>query len=432
MQRATWIRTALLFSVLVAGSAGLVVAQTDDESNGGVQFNFSTPGARSLAMGGSFLGSVDDATAAYSNPAGLLQLSEIEVSVEGRRWSYSTPYADRGRAAGSPTGIGLDTIAGVELGTAESELEDISFASVVIPRKKWALALYFHQLAKFQSSFSTAGIFGEEFRLLPVVSLYDLDISQYGFAFARQGNRFSFGVAVSAYALKLDSLTQRYRFFSAGGPADYSRPANHQTQTGDSEELGFIVGLRWDKSPKTSIGLVYRFSPEFDIGVRSVGGSPFSPGDVFVDETVVFNVPNVAGLGFSFHPTQNITFNLDFNAVFYADMVKDFFIIFDADGEDPEDYIMDDVIETHVGFEYVLSKSPIPLALRFGAWHDPDHRLRYEGSDELIQAQLFGGEDQIHYTAGIGVALTSHIQLDAAADISDISDTIAVSFAYRF
>lgn len=434
MQRATLIRTALLFSMLVVASAGMAAAQTDDDSNGGVQFNFSTPGARSLAMGSSFLGSVDDATAAYSNPAGLVQLSEVEVSVEGRRWNYSTPFADRGRFSGNLTNSGIDTISGVELGTSEAELDGVSFASVVIPRKKWALAIYFHQAAKFQSEFSTSGIFGPDARLRPVQSSYDLDISQSGIAFARQGDKFAVGLGVSLYTFELTSLTQRFRPSPFFAPPNFATDArvNHQTQNGNSEEVGFTLGLRWDKSAKTSIGLVFRFGPEFDIDVRSVGGSPFAPGEIFENEVAIFNLPNVTGLGYSYHPTQNITFNVDFNYVTYSDMVKDFFVIFDGEGETPEDFVMDDVVESHVGFEYVMPKGPIPIAFRFGAWHDPDHRLRFEGTDDLGQARLFEGEDQIHYTAGIGLAISSHLQLDAAADISDIADTVAVSFAYRF
>ena len=37
-----------------------------------LEFNFSNPGARSLAMGGAFVGRADDASAAYANPAGLV------------------------------------------------------------------------------------------------------------------------------------------------------------------------------------------------------------------------------------------------------------------------------------------------------------------------------------------------------------------------
>ena len=54
------------------------------EINAGIVFNFSAPGARSLALGGAFVGLADDATAAYVNPAGLTLLSRPQLSTEVR------------------------------------------------------------------------------------------------------------------------------------------------------------------------------------------------------------------------------------------------------------------------------------------------------------------------------------------------------------
>jgi len=48
----------------------------------GLDFRFNNPGARANAMGGAFIGLTDDATAAYTNPAGLTILTEPEFSVE--------------------------------------------------------------------------------------------------------------------------------------------------------------------------------------------------------------------------------------------------------------------------------------------------------------------------------------------------------------
>ena len=94
----------LLASVLAVGSAAAQDVATV------FHFSFSNPGARSLALGGAFAAVADDATAAFANPAGLGQLTRPEVSIEGRAWSYSTPFTSGGRAAGPPTGIGIDEI----------------------------------------------------------------------------------------------------------------------------------------------------------------------------------------------------------------------------------------------------------------------------------------------------------------------------------
>src|SRR5262245_52784929 len=49
-----------------------------------IPFQFFPPGARSLAMGATFVGIADDATAAASNPAGLVILTRPEASLHAR------------------------------------------------------------------------------------------------------------------------------------------------------------------------------------------------------------------------------------------------------------------------------------------------------------------------------------------------------------
>ena len=53
------------FVALVSVSA--MAQNVDIEALSGLQFNFGNPGARSLGMGGAFLGLADDASAAEAN-----------------------------------------------------------------------------------------------------------------------------------------------------------------------------------------------------------------------------------------------------------------------------------------------------------------------------------------------------------------------------
>ena len=126
-----------------------------------LELSFSNPGARSLGFGGAFVALADDATAAYANPAGLVQLTRPEISIEGRSWSYSTPFVVGGRASGNPTGIGIDTTPGLRWRESTADFTGLSFLSYVYPRKRWSLALYRHQLARFTSSYTTDGLFAE-------------------------------------------------------------------------------------------------------------------------------------------------------------------------------------------------------------------------------------------------------------------------------
>src|SRR5580765_7490339 len=86
-----------------------VFAQNTEDQN---TFDFSLPGARSRGIGGAFVAIADDATSAYSNPAGLTLLFRPEVSAEGRFWRLTSRVLDSGHGFGEATGIGVDTIDG--------------------------------------------------------------------------------------------------------------------------------------------------------------------------------------------------------------------------------------------------------------------------------------------------------------------------------
>ncbi len=108
-------RWPLLLVLLVTASGAQAQDFDQDEGAGPstLELSFSNPGARSMGLGGAFAALADDATAAFANPAGLVQLTRSEISAEGRRWSYSTPFTAGGRITGEPTGIGLDSSAGI-------------------------------------------------------------------------------------------------------------------------------------------------------------------------------------------------------------------------------------------------------------------------------------------------------------------------------
>src|SRR6266705_2178315 len=86
----------LAFVLLMATALPLAAQNTDIESLSGLQFNFGNPGARSLGMGGAFLGLADDASAAEANPAGLTILRKPEVSVETRNFQEKQVFSTSG------------------------------------------------------------------------------------------------------------------------------------------------------------------------------------------------------------------------------------------------------------------------------------------------------------------------------------------------
>ena len=92
-------RLAVASCVAMLAVAHAASAQTTSQIP--LQFDFLTPGARSMATGGAFIGAADDATAAFTNPAGLAWLTKREVSVEGRFRRFETPFLSGGRISGS-------------------------------------------------------------------------------------------------------------------------------------------------------------------------------------------------------------------------------------------------------------------------------------------------------------------------------------------
>jgi hypothetical protein len=79
--------TVVLVAVLFSGSAS---AQDDNQGNQIVSqfFSLSTPGARANGMGRAFVGVADDASAAITNPAGLMFLTRPQVYVEFKSSGY--------------------------------------------------------------------------------------------------------------------------------------------------------------------------------------------------------------------------------------------------------------------------------------------------------------------------------------------------------
>ncbi len=436
--------TAVLLAL--SGTAA-VQAQILDGATPPIELNFSTPGARSLGMGGAFIGLADDATAAYANPAGLTILRSPEISVEGRMWDYTATFPDSGHFDGPATGNGIDTVDGLVYGESSESVSGISFLSYVHAGEGWAFALYGHQLANFESSFKTQGPFVGEGdtlgRLFPVNGSMDLEVQNYGASFAfTVSETFSVGVGASYYDFSFDAVTDRFDFIADPfGPADYSQTNLFASQAADGSDSdwGFNVGFLWRATPKFQLGGVYREGPSFDFSYSGVCG-PSDPdycassGNIFTTSGSL-NVPTVYGLGIAIKPSDALTLTADWARVAYSDLEEGFAYIPTLEPEVPN-FSVEDGDEYHFGLEYGFINMSSPLLLRAGAWLDPAHATTYGGSDPILEAlwsAANSADDQWHYTGGFGLVLAQgKFQVDLAADISDRVDTYSLSGVYRF
>jgi len=407
-----------------------------------VQFSLSNPGARSLGLGGAFLALADDATAAFANPAGLVQLTEPEVSLEGRAWSYSTPFTLGGRAAGQPTGLGIDITANAIVGSDSVGLGGISFLSVVFPLGRWTIALYGHQMANFESSFETQSIFitdpnGDVAALLPRRGGADVEATSYGAAVGMAlTERLSLGLALSLLDTDVKGVTDVYFPDEALAPdllgPIYFGPSTFDPQNsfitasveGSDTAMALSGGLLWTPGSGWRFAAVYREGPTVGGGINEIRAGAFHPqpiGTILSRTSGSVSLPDVFGVGVARRFVRDhLTVSLEWDRVEYADLIEDDDLQSVANGT-----------EIHLGLEYALLQTRPVVAFRLGAWLDPDHTIRVAGDNALLAAFFPPGKDTIHFAAGLGVA-AERFQIDLGLDLSELRDTVSLSALYRF
>jgi hypothetical protein len=405
-----------------------------------LQFSFSDPGARSMGFGGAFVALADDATAAFSNPAGLTQLVRPEISIEGRRWSYSSLFTEHGRVENLPSGFGIDTTVGLRTATSEDDFTGLSFLSFVYPKENWSVAVFRHEYANLEFFSETQGLFfgGStccQERFWDQRSQSDLDILSYGLSAAYQiSDRFDLGLGVVYYDALFVSdadvfLWDEDTIPSVFAPNSYlpQRSVFSERISFDDADWAITAGFLWRLSGSISVGGVYRQAPEIDVGVTLTAGQTVDfgvpPGELIRQESGGLELPSLYGLGFAYRTADGrLTATFQWDRVEYSNIV---------DSLGLEDRAIDDVNELHLGIEYVFLDSTPIIAVRFGTWLEPDHQLRAASDDLLARALLPRGEDEMHYSAGIGVAMQK-FQIDVGVDFADRADTVSLSAIYNF
>lgn len=474
---------------LLAG-CGAASAITNVENNASIPFSFSNPGARSLGMGGAFLGLADDATAAYTNPAGLTGLGlEQQVSIEARRQEFDSTFANGGFADFGPN----SSIGGVQYGSASDSVDGVSFLSWVLPRENWALAVYRHELVNYRSSYRTSptGFLVDdlEFFLFPYDAATDLEIINYGVSFGFNAtDEIAIGAGLSYYDFEIASSTARFSAATAGNAADL---VSTQRQGGNDDDIGFNLGVMFRVTSQFNIGLAYRSAPEFEYRATNIAGPAFQrnlfgqgvfDGETLTDKRAEFEAPDMFGLGFNWRPTDNLSLNLDLNRINYSNLTESVDTAFLNNPGDPLTIVsqidivldngdgttttipagtafpnlvasqfqaavangvkVDDVFEPRLGAEYFFADMKYPVSLRAGIWNEERHTLRAklnpgldandDSGEVRANAILFStGRDEVHYSLGVGIAFPS-FQLDFATDQADNQDIYSASAVWRF
>ncbi len=394
-------------------------------------FSFSDPGARSVGFGGAFAALADDATAAYANPAGLVQLAEPEVSVEARLWKRSPSFIAGGRLDGEPTGIGLDTHEpGFLFERDHSQDFGPSFASVVIPKGRWSFAIYGHQLATFEESADSQGFFFDEddpdFPVGPSRSpafreMVDLEVVTAGVAAGwRMNERLSFGLGI---VFSDASLTTRSASYFPDGFSEESqfgeihflpeRRFSASTLSIEGTDVTVNAGALARLTDQISAGFFFRQGAEVQGTADFEIGSEIHIEDSFRTDAV-FKVPDVAGGGLAWRSKGGrVTLAGEVDRVKYSGLVR----LSTEDGEE-EIRAYSNAWEYHFGAEYALLQHTPIIAFRAGTW------IEANGDDLVI-------ERFTHLAAGVGIAAET-FQIDFAGDFSDEGNTASLSFIYTF
>ncbi len=406
-----------------------------------LQLSFSDPGARSMGFGGAFVALADDATAAFANPAGLVQLLKPEVSIEGRHWSYSTPYTVGGRAEGLPSAYGIDTMVGLRTSTSDDDLAGLSFLSFAYPLGNWSLAIFRHENANLKFSSETQGLFFAgtvccQDRFFDQRATSALDFLSYGVSAAyRISDRFDLGLGVVYHDAAIESNVAQFLWDddtlqSFFGHNSYLPERLRLSQRSSVHDTDWTLtgGILWKLSEGWSIGAVYRQGLEtiIEYEVRAGAAVDFGvpPGEIFLQGSGgPIEFPDIYGLGFAYRdPDGRLTVTFQWDRIEYSDIPLSLGL---------DDQTIDDADELHLGAEYVLLGSTPIIALRLGTWLDPDHQMRATSNELFVRALMPRGDDEVHFAAGIGVAM-EQFQIDLAMDFANRADTFSLSAIYNF
>lgn len=394
--------------------------QTNEEVFREYQFNFSLPGARANALGGAFIGLSDDATSSFSNPAGLAYLRDPAITVEYRYRSHESQ---------------LEELAGNVNFTFEQRprtSDQISFISFNYQKNGWYWALFrYNYLNEVQQRDFVSRSLSSGRETISAIQV-DLELQGHaqGVGLARRFRGFKLGLALAYASLRGKS---RYTKEQLEITPDIEERFYTSALDGRDWALSGTLGFLHEPHEAFSWGLVWRKSPRFSLSqhVEETDSGQLSR---IADYDVPFVVPDVLGAGLKYKPLNQVTVVLDWQAIFYDQIIKDGFrIVENPESDSRENYTIEKTDEFHLGTEWLLPLRDNVLAIRAGFFRNPTHLVRYIG-DDPIQASLFsrrGLHDEEHLTLGFGWVRKNRLQVDVSGNWWQGGHELTTSFIWR-
>ncbi len=342
------ISLSVVLLIIISAAAPPCLAQGTSTITANV---FSNPGARSIGLGGAFAAIADDATAAFANPAGLVQILRPEISIELR----FTASMNDGE---------IDPAQGVS---------GLGFFSYVLPARRWAFALYSHQMGSVT--------FGWDH---PEFQLREFSVRSYAAAAAFEvSEHLSLGAGLSYFNGKRSA---------AAGVSSFA-----------DADWGLNAGVLWSVTEAWRIAGFYRQGPEFEPCMTATS----------------FSYPTEYGVGIAFQPEAGaLTIGLEWDQVgSTTDPLEDGRVVTEGGSEH------------HLGVEYAVLRWKPVVAFRAGLWSESGRR--YDVIRGLGVGGSFSTEDRDHVAFGVGLAF-KRFQIDGGVDFFDTDFVGSLSLVYSF
>jgi long-subunit fatty acid transport protein len=479
---------ALLPALLLASEDAR--AFTDEEVFRDFRFEFITPGARAMALGGAYTSIADDGTAAAINPAGLTALARPGGYAEYR--SIDRDSDEFGGDVGSPE-WDPDTnqpdlpFFRIDAVTDPDSVDDPTFVEFHWPfeLQRWGRRLVVsgsrHILASrdrslggsngTEAGFALDGfppaVVDDELQTYSILSTVSGEISSEvvhwnaSVAFEIHED-FSVGLTLSYAELDLDMSSQtrvtdpQELLLDPAHPRLSGQPDSDviASEINDTDtDLAYSIGIHWQPDSV----FAGRPSP-WRLGAVLHKGASFA-----TEESITLNglperdltnelvVPDRWVIGASYRTPQHWLFALDIEHVEYSDLLEGFqeginFLTserlaeaFSGGRPGGVRYNVDDGTIFRAGAEYVHSfgsSGGRRLRVQAGYFRTPDDRIRMtnfdSGSREINEVYLDsfpGADDENHFTAGVGFDWGNYA-VQIAAEDSDLGTQIVGSFSF--
>ena len=479
-------------AALIAIGSGPARALTDEDIFRNLRWNLTSPGARTLAVGGAFTGIADEVTAIEANPAGLWSLGAPELFAEfrvidGDRTVFASsmgslevtpvtgerdlPFLELSSVSEPETASDAAFI-GVawpfSLGSKERRLTIAGSRSLVLSDERSLGPEEAGTGARFAFDSFPNTVNGDQVEAYSVTTMVtgDIDMSivswNFGAAYELTPD-FAIGATATYMTLDVEASTTTQivdpleLFVDPSHPRLPPNPAVdvYGTRIDDSDaKLTYVLGVHWHPATSFATGLspwsfgaVFRKGAEFRVQETTMLNETE---DEIFDNVIV--VPDRYAVGVSYRMPRQWLFAFELERIQFSDIFEEFKAgvnyltsgrladgAFGTDPNVPIRYSLDDATVPRVGAEFRPGLGgSVEIAVQAGWYRMADSRpemTSFNSTDPEVNAaylEAFRGGDPVdHATVGVTVRYGSS-RFQAAGDFSNVENRFAASYVFAW